>query len=316
METDNVVAANWLRIVFDGIVDRTFDKDPGLLNREVLRARVLDPRRQGRVRRLALGVLAQLDPTTPDILIPPLLNDPEFRYDAVARALDDAETALAENDRNRALNVFAKAFDAARDENQVRTAANRLKELGREVNIVEHLGLLVDWHLVGPFEGPSYEVFSKVFPPEQAVDLQATYPRGTDTIGWKPYRTPDEFGTVNLVTELGSVDDAAAYAYTVLVSDKPRELELRGGADDNFSLWLNRKQIYSKEEWQNGTRFDRFVVPVRLRAGENELLVKICQGPKYDDPGMSNPWSFQLRLCDSAGKGIVLPNRARASQGR
>jgi hypothetical protein len=309
METDDVVAANWLRTVFDTIVDRTLATDPGLLPREAFERIVVDPERGGRVRRLCLGVLARLDPATPGRLIPPLLDDPEFRFDAVAVALEDAERALAGGDRNGARGGFVKAFNAARDENQVRAAANRLKELGYQVDIVEHLGLVVDWYLVGPFDGPDYKAFSTVYPPERAVDLKAAYEGKTGPIGWKPHRTADEFGTVDLAAAVGAVDDAAAYGYTVIESDAPRQLALRGGADDNLSIWLNGEKVFAKEEYQNGTRFDRFRVPIELRAGANTLLVKVCQGPKYADPGLSNPWSFQVRLCDSDGRGAALPSR-------
>lgn len=324
MDTDNVVAANWLRGVFEAIWDRSFGSAGGgraaqatlsaqtvAAARDDLRAVVLDPSRGGRVRRLALERLTELEPTAPDTLIPPLLNDPEFRFDAVAVALDQAEAALAAGNREQSLAGFSKAFEAARDENQVSKAAARLKELGEDANIVGHLGFLVDWELVGPFHGPDFTAFATVYPPERKVDLGATYEGRNGRVGWKHYRTPNEFGTVDLVAALGPADDAAAYGYTVIESDRPRELELRCGADDNLSLWLNGEKIFAKEEYQNGTRFDRFVVPIRLRAGENTLLVKACQGPKYADPGLSNPWSFQIRLCDSAGTGIVFKRSAK-----
>jgi hypothetical protein len=55
---------------------------------------------------------------------------------------------------------------------------------------------------------------------------------------------------------------------------------------------------------------DRHRFKVRLRAGDNAVLVKVCQAPA--DPAGPDPnWEFLLRVCDATGKGIpfriVLP---------
>lgn len=306
MDTADTVAANWLRTAFDDVVARAFKSKPASIPTDDLRRFVLDAKRQGRVRRLALEVLARLDPGTPGKLIPPLLDDPEFRRDAVAVALADGDRAVQAKQSDVALAEFSKAFDAARDTDQVRAAAAKLKSLGREVSIVEHLGFLVDWYVIGPFDGPNFKAFANVYPPEREINLQANYYGRSGKVTWKRFRTPDEFGTVDLVTAVAATDDAAAYAYTTIESAEPRDAQIRCGADDNIQVWLNGKMVFAKEEWQNGTRLDRFIAPVQLRMGTNEILVKVCQGPKYLDPGMANPWSLQIRICDSTGKGIHL----------
>ena len=76
------------------------------------------------------------------------------------------------------------------------------------------------------------------------------------------------------------------------------------GADDNCTVWLNGEKVLAREQWLNGTRFDRFVAPIKLKVGRNTLLVKVCQGPQHKDPEVSNNWSMQLRLCDNQGQGI------------
>lgn len=314
MDTPNVVAANWLRTAFDEVAQRALESSPEALPADRLRAYVLDPNRQGRVRRLALDVLSQLDASAPEQLIAPLLDDPEFRPDAVAMALKKGDRALARDDKDGALAAFEKAFDAARDEAQVRAAAAKLESLDREVSIPKHLGLLVDWYLIGPFNGPAFEVFGAAYPPEKQVDLQTSYTTEKGTIRWKRHHTTDEFGTVDLVTALAPADNAAAYAYTTVESPEPRSVEIRAGADDNLTIWLNGRNVFAKQEWQNGTRFDRFVIPVALREGLNEILVKVCQGPPYRDPGLGNRWSLQVRLCDEAGKGVSLPTLARDAE--
>jgi hypothetical protein len=313
MDTTNVVAANWLRTAFDEVVGRAMKSDRDAIPVAALRAFVLDAKRQGRARRLALDVLSKLEPDAPAKLIPSMLDDPEFRRDAVTVALADGDRAAGAKRTDDALAVYTKAFDAARDADQVRVAATKLKSLGREVSIAEQMGFLVDWHIVGPFDGPEFNAFTSVFPPEKnvgAIDLAASYDGARGKVSWKRHRTPDDFGTVDLVKAVAATDDAAAYAFASIESPAAREVQIRGGADDNFTIWLNGERVFAKDEWQNGTRLDRFIVPVRLRAGRNEILVKVCQGPKYRDPAMANPWSLQLRICDPTGRGIVFPTVA------
>jgi hypothetical protein len=51
-------------------------------------------------------------------------------------------------------------------------------------------------------------------------------------------------------------------------------------------------------------RFDRHRFRVRLKAGTNTVLVKVCQAPS--DPANTEPnWEFFLRICDEAGKGLL-----------
>ena len=64
------------------------------------------------------------------------------------------------------------------------------------------------------------------------------------------------------------------------------------------------EKVFGRDQWLNGTRFDRFVTPIRLKAGRNTLLVKVCQGPQHKDPEVPNNWTVQLRLCDVQGRGI------------
>jgi hypothetical protein len=309
MDTADTVTANWLRTAFDEAVARTLKATPASIPADELRRAVLDTKRQGRVRRLALDVLTKIDPAAPSMLIPSMLDDVEFRRDAVAAALEAGQKAATEQRVEQAVEAFQRAFDGARDADQVRLAAAKLKALGHEVSIVEHMGFLVDWWLIGPFDGSDFKAFSNVYPPEQQIDLQASYPVKSGTAAWKRVRTTDEFGTVDLVKSLGATDDAAAYATTTVESDEPRDVQIRCGADDNLQVWLNGAKVFSKEEWQNGTRLDRFTAPIHLRNGANQLLIKVCQGPKYRDPGMANPWSFQIRISDANGKGIKLASR-------
>jgi len=120
--------------------------------------------------------------------------------------------------------------------------------------------------------------------------------------------TSSVLGEVNLVAALGATAEAVAYAYAELESPAARAAEVRASADDNLTVWLNGQKILAREQWQNGSRLDRFVMPVSLVAGVNRVLVKICQAPQHRDPESINDWVFQLRFCDAEGVGVPLRN--------
>jgi hypothetical protein len=319
METENPVAANWYRSAYESIVERELEKKSPQFPVGELHAFVVDPRHQGRVRRLVLGLCDRLDPHYSAELIPRMLDDPEFRDDAVERALVAGQQAVDAGDSEEARDAFRQAFEHSRDGNQTASAAAKLAGFGEQVDVAAHLGLVIDWWLIGPFDAPRFTGFSREFPPEKRVDLGGQYPGQQGTpIGWIRHRTSDALGLVNLVTALGACQEAVGYAYAQVVATEDRAAELRCGADDNCTVWLNGQKVFSREQWLNGVRFDRFRAPVRLKRGPNELLVKVCQGPPNKDPQVANNWSLQLRFCDEHGKGIPLvvapPPPAQASR--
>ena len=312
MDTDNIVAANWYRTIYEEIIGRALSRDPvPRLPVPFLKKYVVDPTRHGRVRRLVLALLDRLEPGYSESLIPSLLDDPEFRDEAVSVALQRGEAALKAGQKKIAQQAFELAFRAARDPGQVGTAADRLKATGRDVSVVVQLGFVIDWYFLGPFDAPGTSGFDLVLPPEKQVnngiDLTATYEgQGGGRIGWKRFRTDDRFGQTNLISAIAAVKEAVGYAYTEFDSPRDQRVQLRCGADDNITIWINGRQVLRRLQWLNGTRLDRFRVDVSLRKGRNRMLVKVCQGPQHKNPAVPNNWSLQLRFCDPAGGGVPL----------
>ena len=307
MDTPNVVAANWYRTVFDDIVQGELKSKSPQLPLPLFQEVVRDARRQGRLRRYLLAFLDRFEPDFRQTWIPGQLDDVEFREEAVAIALEAAQQAKQNQQPDEARSAFKKAFQHARREDQVRAAADGLKSLGLDVSIVKHMGFVTQWYLLGPFDAPGKTGFKLRLPPETKVDLQATY-TGQDgnPIQWKPYQTSDRMGQVNLVQAIAPVKEAVGYAYAELESPRAQEVQLRCGADDNLSVWINEKIALARLQWLNGTRLDRFSATVSLRQGVNRILVKICQGPQHKNPAVSNNWSLQLRFCDKTGAAVGL----------
>src|SRR5262245_33331973 len=91
MNTPDTVVANWLRTAFERIVDNEQKKGGKGIDVDALLVFVKDAKKQGRARRLALETVDQLRPGTSEKLIAGWLDDPEFRYEAVAAAIKDAD---------------------------------------------------------------------------------------------------------------------------------------------------------------------------------------------------------------------------------
>jgi hypothetical protein len=305
MDTSNVVAANWYRSIYEEIVDRGLSQKGTVWPVTFLEDYVSDGRKSGRPRKLVLSLLDRLEPAYRDEWLPTRLDDPDFRSEAVALALAAGEQALRNKNDDQAKAEFRKAFEHARDSSQVTQTAQKLKALGEPADVLAHLGLVANWWLVGPFDAPEKTGFATAFEPETKVDLAAAY-RGQagKEIRWIKHRATDALGQLDLNGALGATREAVGYAYAEIDVSRELSAQLRCGADDNCSVWLNGHKVLAREQWLNGTRFDRFITPINLANGRNTLLVKVCQGPQHKDSEVPNNWSLQLRLCDDQGRGI------------
>jgi len=310
MDTDNIVAANWYRTVYETITRRELARDPvPEFPMSFLKTYITNPKRQGRVRRLVLDLVERLEPGTIAALVPKMLDDPEFRDEAVTAALSRGDRAKQADRTAEAIGEYRKAFRSARNPDQIGAAATRLKEVGQEVSVVGQMGFITHWYLLGPFDAPGTTGFELVLPPEKqvvaGVDLEATYAgKGGGRIKWVRHHSSDRLGQSNLIRAIAAVKEAVGYAYTEVISPREQTVQIRCGADDNLTIWLNGKQVLRRLQWLNGTRLDRFRASVTLKKGRNRMLVKVCQGPQHKNPAVPNNWSLQLRFCDAAGGSV------------
>jgi hypothetical protein len=309
MDTPDTVSANWLRTAFDRVVEDAAARGGKGIDADALLQFARDPKRQGRARRLALEAVEDLRPGTRAELLRGWTDDPEFRHDAI-------EQALAELDRNKEtpaakrLAALRGLFASSRDLAQSRAVAARLKELGAPVSVADHMGFLRDWYVIGPFDARGMKGFKTVYPPEEKIDLAATYQGQGRMVSWKRYLAPEATaGThaalVNLREPLGEAEDAVAYAYTAFESGEAREVEFRGAADDNLTAWVNGVRVFGFEEYRNGVRLDRHRFRVKLKAGKNTVLLKVVQAPLAPPTHTEPNWEFLMRVCDETGKGLT-----------
>ena len=256
-------------------------------------------------------VAEELRPGVRKKLLPGWLDDPTFREDALDELL-----ARSKRDKDLPRDKILAGFRASRDPEQAHAFAALLKERGEAVSVADHMGFLRDWHLVGPFDAGGGKGFSTTYAPEKKVDLKSTFEgKGGKKLRWVRTTVAETTSgripaLVDLRKPLGNADDAVAFAYTSFTVPAERAVEFRGAADDNFTVWVNGVRAFGFEEYQNGVRLDRHRFAVKLRAGVNTVLVKVCQAPA--SPGGPPNWEFLLRITDPAGRGVTFPSALKS----
>ena len=302
------LSANWIRAAVDTIAERQL-RGGGRLPADRLEAFVNDTGHSPRGRRLAYEWLVRVDPSAKDRLIPKMLDDPslELRHDAVARLIREAQ-ALADTDQAADVpGVYEMALSAARDPDQVKLIAQRLKDLGKPVDLARHFGFIQRWKVVGPFDNTDEKGFHVVYPPERKVDYGARLAGKSGRVEWTDYVGKDAMGKIDLNEILNPEKEVCAYAATKFVSPGQREVEFRFSSYNAVKLWLNGKPIAEHDVYHSGSEMDQYASTGRLEPGPNTILVKVCQNEQTQD--WAKYWAFQLRVCDATGGGLLSADR-------
>jgi hypothetical protein len=150
--------------------------------------------------------------------------------------------------------------------------------------------MMVDnWHIIGPFAGHGEQAIDKVLPPELRVDLDAEYEgQNKRRVRWQLHQLP----SYPLIPP-NAAESAVYYGYTEIRTDRPRDVWLHLGADDDAKLWVNGDLVWTSgkqvKPWyrtshtalkrelstQNLTEAS---VRVALQAGVNRFQFKLYNG--------------------------------------
>ncbi len=309
MDDADATSANWLRTAVDAIAERALMAGEPL-PAEQLERFIRQTRHNAAARRLAYEWLCRVDPKTPGRLLPDMLQDPspELRRDAVAVVIEEAQAHLDEGDKEAARQTYRRALTGACDKDQVDRIVNELDKLGVQVDVPAHFGFVCRWLLVAPFDNHNDAGFNRAYPPEKGVDPKAVYKgkKGAEA-RWTAFTTEDRYGVIDLNKVLGKQHGVVAYAYAVLEAPKERSIQVRAGSMNAIKIFLNGKEIYHREKYHHGMEMDQHIAPAILKAGRNELLLKICQNEQTEN--WAQDWKFQVRLCDSTGAAAPFAQR-------
>jgi hypothetical protein len=297
------MAANWIRSAYESVLDRSLKAGP--IPAAPFEKFVEDTSHSGIGRRLAYETLVRLDPKTPERWLPKLLDDPgsELRRDAVDVLLKKGQAEFDAKDTKTALGTYKDALGHAREQDQVKLIADRLKALGEPVDLVKHFGFVTRWQLVGPFNNHELVGYAAKYPPEDGFDEKTSYVGKEDAkVGWKEYVCDQPLGLVDFNKILGPLHGTVAYSHAVVESPVERPVEVRCGSNNAIVVFLNGRRIYGREEYHHGMQMDQHVGRGTLKAGRNEVLVKVLQNEQTDS--WAQQWSMQVRLCDALGGAV------------
>jgi len=301
MDGADALVTNWLRGVAETVAQRELDKG-GKLPVSQLEQFLVDTKHAPKARRLAYELIARVDAQAEQRIIPGLINDPslELRRDAVALALAAAEKAG--DDKAAAAKAYRTAFQSARDLDQIKVAATKLKELGEKVDLPQHMGFLMKWKVIGPFENAGGDGFQVAYPPEREYNASAEYDGKKDKVKWVDLETSDEYGTLDLNKLVGPHKGAIAYVYAEFESAKAVDAEFRLGTVNANKIWVNGELLTTNHVYHSGSAIDQYIAPGKLKAGRNTILLKIAQNEQTEP--WAQDWKFQFRVCDAIGTPI------------
>lgn len=302
-DTASPLAANWLCGTFETIADRALKQKQ--LDGRTLEAFVVERKNNAVARRLAYEWLLKVDPTAADRLIPGMLQDAsaEFRRDAVARLLTAGTKQLEDGAKEDGAKTLKQALLGAVDDDQVKAIVKPLRDLGETIDLQKHFGFVTHWKLIGPFDNTATKGFDVAYPPEKELKFDAKYRGKDDEVAWTEFATDDEYGTVNLAKALAPHKGAITYATAEFQSPAAQSVEIRLGTPNAWKLWINGELAFARDEYHRGASLDQYKVPVKLQAGRNVLLLKVCQNEQTEE--WAQDWKYQLRVCTKSGSAVL-----------
>jgi hypothetical protein len=152
-------------------------------------------------------------------------------------------------------------------------------------------GFINRWQICGPFDNLGWEGHDRIYPPEEKVNLSASYEgkKGTP-VSWRLNKTPEWKGFVDLKKEYDPSDFVCAYAVCwATLNNGPKDVLLRVGSNDSVKVFLNGEEVWNNKTERTAS-VDDDLIPVTLPQGTSEILLKIGQS------GLN--WGFYFRISE------------------
>lgn len=296
MKGASPIGKNWLV----GLANAIYRQSPEGKSAD-LKAFLEDLSQDGEARYTAFRWLTENDEELKSNLLSGMLLDPslELRYDAVARVLADAES-LSESQ----LRIL---LDAARHPEQVVAIIGRLDKTGGKVDQAAHFGFLTQWKFIGPFDNVGSMNFDKVYPIETdwtKNQLAETYEGKAGKVEWMTHATDSPEGAVDFAKLYNNEKGCIVYGVATVKVPEDVACEIRVGCINAQKVWVNGDLVVANEVYHTGMQIDQYSAPIRLKAGVNRVLIKVCQNEQKE--AWAQQFLFQARLCDETGKAISL----------
>ena len=214
-----------------------------------------------------------------------------------------AKTAKNIEDKEKYTEMLNKLIDALVDKpttqlNATLVLADFLQEnsmFEKANKQIQKTGFITEdaWMILGPFDNSNEIGYDTTYIQEESpmIDLTAKYDGLNGQVSWEKFS--DE--ALDAYIHLGeyNVDWRVSYIFATVTSPDERKAQIRWDSDDQGKVWLNGKQI-SAHTKTFAAEIDKYTIPVTLKQGKNNILVKICN--------RQSGWGFYLRITDENGK--------------
>ena len=149
------------------------------------------------------------------------------------------------------------------------------------------------WLVLGPFDNSDGIGYDTSYIEENGtpLDLTAKHDGVNEQVNWKKFTDAALDGYIHLGEQ--DVDWHVSYAFATITSPDEREAQIRFDSDDQGKVWLNGEQVFTHTK-TFAAEIDKFTIPVTLKPGKNNILVKVCNE--------QGGWGFYLRITDTDGK--------------
>lgn len=217
-------------------------------------------------------------------------------YEASIARFDSIQPILKE------LHAMKPSYiDLAYAEGHIETA--RRKTFARYFS--DRLGFCRAWQLLGPLDNRNRDadiadgLFPQQFFSENVRVGESVKLTSGATLDWRPYTSPE--GLVDLTAAFADVkrDGPFAHAYAALTVEVPAAQEAKLLMDSffPFRVFVNGTQVYHRPGL-NQDLPDRYSIPVSLKAGKNEIVVRSSE---TTPPSRIFPWGFYFRITGPDG---------------
>jgi hypothetical protein len=153
---------------------------------------------------------------------------------------------------------------------------------------------ITDWQVLAPFDNRNHTGFTRAYPPESEMKLDATYAgAGGLPVKWQKAEVEDGY-----FVKMPPADAAVGYAVAFVDCDQPRTaVEFRLGHLGGVRMWVNGQLVTSVHAHAPLVR-DQRRFAANLQRGRNTILIKVDQ-----DFG---PWGFGLTMADEGNNAFVI----------
>lgn len=193
---------------------------------------------------------------------------------------------LAQAGRAEETNVLRKVLlSRATDTATVQRLIDLGPAQGTPEELARQLGFINQWKIVGPFTLKDSPTDGSPVLVNGKVDLAARYGAGDSAPAWTDKSVGGAFPHVDLMGF--AQDQARAFACATITVPTAQDATLRLGSDDGVRAWVNGEKVHNNDI-DRGVALDSDLVPVKLKAGENAILLEIIQH--------AGGWGFIARL--------------------